>query len=96
MESASQHLRTLTLVLSVALLLAGPLAAPLHAHDPDSAQSCRLCQTERTDQAADAGLRSSLPTLIDLGTPSADEPVLEAIDATESVRGRAPPASVRA
>ena len=87
-------MRALTLGLTAGLLVAGLLAAPLHTHDAESAPSCRLCQTERAAGPDDAGLRSTLPTLIDLGAASTDEPVLEAIDVTEAVRGRAPPASV--
>lgn len=84
----------MTLTLIAGLLAAGLLASPLHVHDADSGQKCRLCQTERTAGPEDAGLRTTLPTLIDLGAPSTDEPVFEAIDARTTVRDRAPPARV--
>lgn len=86
--------RKLILLLAAGFVLTGLVVSPWHAHDSDGARSCRLCQTERAPEPEAQGLRSVLPTLVDLGTPPSEAPVSEAVDVPLRVRGRAPPSLV--
>jgi hypothetical protein len=83
--------RTSALILLAGLVVVAPALSPMHAHDGDAPNGCRVCQTGQIEILAGAAVTGVRPPVIALGTTERQQPGPIAAERDGCIQRRAPP-----